>query len=479
MTLNAAQVQELIVDELRKPAEREWQRLKVWESRRNGNLVKTWMPNGVDDEYRDTMRKARGPWLQYAAEVYAQSISVEAAADPETWERGWVATGMEARQQTLIRDVCENGLSYLLTAPAADGGVFMRHLKAARTYHVLEDPWDDVPQYVLTRVRGGRGLSRDRSKDLHRLFDAEAIYEVRGDLQRPDEVSITPHGGPMPVSIVSAGYTEEAADGTDRAVSPVEIGRAAYLRLVDAGFTLLMVQRYGAFPQKWQTGGTIATDDQGNALIRPSVDSMLHNPDYESRFGAFPAADVDKIVAAVDEQFEQMAAILQIPPHYMLGKVVNLSAEALAASEAGFQRKIATMRRHMGLGITRGLDNAADLLGVQRDPGPRVPLAWEDVATTSLAAGADAALKLISVDADPEQAFRLVPTWSRGEAAAAARYREAELDKAAAEAEAEAAAAGAVVETPPRAATGATVSADQTGPGQSPAQASATPQGAP
>lgn len=471
MALTEPAVVELIQEELRKPAEHEWQRLKVWEARRNGNLVKTWMPDGVDDEYQDTMRKARGPWLQFAAEIYAQSISVEAAADPETWERGWIATGMDARQQTLIRDACENGLSYLLTAPADGGGVFMRHLRAARTYHVLEDPWDDVPQYVLTRVRGGRGLHRDRSKDLHRLFDAEAIYEVHGDMQRPERVTVTPHGGPMPVSIVSAGHTEEAPDGTDRAVSPVEVGRSAYLRLVDAGFALLMVQRYGAFPQKWQTGGKIGTDAHGNALMRPSVDSLLHNEDYEARFGAFPAADIDKVVAAVDEQFEQMAAILQIPPHYMLGKVVNLSSDALAASEAGFQRKVATMRRHMGLGITRGLELTADILGVDRSKVTPVPIAWEDFATTSLAAGADAALKLISVDADPEQAFRLVPTWSRAEARAAASYREAEMDKADAAAAAEVAAVtSSVAPAAPR-------SADQTTSGQTPARAVTTPQG--
>lgn len=418
MALTADQARDLIAEELIKPARAHWGALAEWEQRRRGNQVKAWMPAGVDGEYRDTMRKARGPWLQFAAEVYAQAISVAGGANEETWRRGWLDTGMDARQQALVQDACENGASYLLTAPAEDGGVFMRHLKAARTFHTLEDPWDDVPQYVLTQVRGTPLRKAAHTDDIHRLFDAEAIYDIRGPLDHPDSVTITPHGlGANPVSIVHTGFT----DAEDRPVSPVEIGRGAYLRLVDAGFMLLMVGRYGAFPQKWQAGGVLATDDNGNALIRPSVDSLLHNPDYETKFGAFAPADIEKAVAAVDAQFEQMAAILQIPPHYMLGKVVNLSSDALAASEAGFQRKTGRIRASMALGLNRGLSNAAALLGTDAEEfGPMQPLDWLDIATTSLAAGADAATKLISVGADRQQAFRLVPTWSREDAARAA-----------------------------------------------------------
>lgn len=418
MPLNESEVRELVLDKLLPDARTEWGRLRVWEQRRLGNQVKAWMPDGVDGEYRDTMRKARGPWLQFAAEVYGQAISVSGGANDATWRQGWLEAGMDARHPALIQDACENGLSYLLTTEADTGGVFMRHLKAQRTYHVMEDPWDDVPQYVLTQVRGTSRHKGSHVDDIHRVFTPDATYDIRGPLDRPTETLITEHTVPgNPVSIISAGYTD--ADG--RHQSPVEIGRAAYLRLVDAGFMLLMVGRYGAFPQKWQSGGVLATDDQGNALIRPSVDSLLHNPDYETKFGAFQAADIDKAVGAVNEQFEQLAAILQIPPHYLLGKVVNLSSDALAASEAGFQRKVGRIRASMALGLNRALANAAAILGTDEPKyGPLAPVDWQDFATTSLASGADAAVKLVSAGADRVQAFRLVPTWSREDAMRAA-----------------------------------------------------------
>lgn len=417
MPLQANEVTEVLNEQLFKDARDHWSRLNAWGKRRRGGLVKSWMPDGVDNEYRDTMRKARGPWLQFGAEIYAQSINVESGGDLNTWKQGWIAAGMEGRQPALNRDVCENGLSYLLTFPDEHGGVFMRHLKAVKTFHTFEDPWDDAPEYVVTKVREAKP-GRDKSRELTRIFDATAMYDVYGDPARPDKIITTEHGlGVNPVALIQSGFT----DDDDNPVSPVKIGQEAYVRLVDAGFTLQMVQRYGAFPQKWQTGGVIATDENGNALIRPSVDSMLHNKDYEARFGSFPAADIDKVVTAVDEQFEELTAILQIPPHYMLGKVVNISSDALAASEAGFQRKIDGIRRSMSLGFDHAFKNAAAILGHESDDF--APIGWQDVATRSLGSGADAATKLIAQGADPELAFQLVPTWSRADAHQAAKYR--------------------------------------------------------
>ena len=232
---------------------------------------------------------------------------------------------MGGRQSALNEEIVSYGYGYLLSLPSeVKGGVFMRPLSVHSTFSVKEDPWDDQPQYVIHQVRGGR----DKDKHLHRFFDDEAMYTIHGDLDRPREVQHTEHGlGMNPVTLIQSQYALDGLPG-----SVVEGGLSTYHRIVDATFTVLMVQRYGAFPQKWMTGGLIGVGPDGKPTINVARDNLLHVEDELAKFGAFPAEDLDKIVAAKDSHIQDLAALLQIPPHYFLGKVVNLSSDAVAAS---------------------------------------------------------------------------------------------------------------------------------------------------
>lgn len=407
------EIEETLNEEILPDARAQWARLDNWRKRRNGNRTKTWMPNGADSEYADFSRKAKTPWLDFASRVIAQAIHIDAYSNAETWEKGWLATGMEGRQATLNRDVIDNGYSFLLTFPADDGSPFMRHLRTAKTFAIKDDEWDDDPSVVLTKVKESK--PNGRGHDFARMFDAEAMYEITGPLHRPEKIDIVPHElGRNPVSVIETGFYNP---DTDLPESPVAIGLAAYHRLVDATFTLLMVGRYGAFPQKYQTGGEIAQDEEGNVLVRPSVDSILHSDNFDTKFGTFAAADMDKVVAAVDEQFEELTAILQIPPYYLHGKVVNVSSDALAASEAGFLRLTRTIQRSMKAGYGEALHNAEVLLGITPDPAAEI--GFEDVTTRSLSGAADAVQKLITAGADPSTTFEMVPAWTKQTAARA------------------------------------------------------------
>ena len=55
-------------------------------------------------------------------------------------------------------------------------------------------------------------------------------------------------------------------------------------------------------------------------------------------------------MSALEAHIRHLAAITQTPPHYLLGSLVNLSAEALAAAESGLQRKIKEKREVLGEG---------------------------------------------------------------------------------------------------------------------------------
>lgn len=413
--LNESELSELIQDQIIRDAKGQWARLSFLSKQLDGLVAKTWTPPDMDDEYKDFLRKSRSPLLDFAAKCIAQGLAIDGHSDPEVWDRVWNGSGMDGRQSALNYETVAYGYGYVLAFPGDPDGLVSRPLSAMTTFSVNEDPWDDDPQYVLHCVKHNPAQP---DSELWRLFDSEAMYSFRGRPDRPRDVKITEHDlGVNPVTVIRSEF---AYDGFPRSV--VEPGIPAYKRVVDATFSVKMLERYGAFPQKYQSGGQIATDEQGNALIRPSADSILHSDEFDTKFGAFPAADIEKATAAVDHHMQQLAAILNLPPHYLLGKVVNLSSDALAATETSWLRLITRLQGSMEDGYEAHLRKGAAILGMTdaaQDLTSEVH--WRDTSVRSLAQVADAAQKLDAMGADRELLFQMIPGWSKQDAQIATR----------------------------------------------------------
>lgn len=416
MALSAVEIG-TIAESLVPAARKEWARTGFIQKRIDGKLNRTWMPENADLEYKDLFRKASTPWLQFVRDCIAQGLRVDGYSDDTVWASAWQASGMDGRQGQLNREVVGLGYSFLGVIPAEGGGVVMRPLSALRTFAQFSDPWDDYPEYVL-HILSGSVAQIDAAKWM--LVDGEAVYRFTGDPRKPRDLVIAPHDlGYAPVVMISNAF---ALDGMP--TSSVEAAVPVYQRIVDATFTLQMVQRYGAFPQKWMAGGEIAVDANGNPLIRSTVDSLLHasgESGEAARFGTFAPADLNQVVQALDAHIKHLSAICQVPPHYLLGAVVNMSAEGIAAAESGYFRNIADRQDSIGEGYELALRTAAAILGYQDaadDSNSQVH--WADVSARSLAQISDAVVKLATVDAPLEMLFALVPGWSKVDAIEAA-----------------------------------------------------------
>lgn len=409
MPLSSVELSALITDQVMKPARQEWSRLRWLQKNIDGGLLKTWMPDNADAEYRDLLLKSRSPWLLFVRDCIAQGLIVDGYSHEATWSQAWQANGMDGRQNALNREVVGLGYSYLMSLPADGGGVVMRPLSAHQTFSTKADPWDDHPEYVL---------HKQNEKKWH-FFDDEAQYTITGTPSRIEKLEISEHGaGFTPVSLIA---NEFAMSGFP--ASSIEPAIPVYKRIVDATFTLQMVQRYGAFPQHNMAGGKIAVDDDGNALMRPSVDSLLHSDDPLTKFGSFPAADIEQVAGAVDTHIKHLSAVCQVPPHYLLGAIVNMSAEGIAAAESGYFRNIDDHKVVMGEGYELALRSAAAILGhdtAAKDTSSQVH--WQDTSTRSLAQISDSVVKLKTVGAPLEMLFAMIPGWSKTDALEAAEY---------------------------------------------------------
>lgn len=398
-----------------------WAPMQTLQRHLNGQLLRTWMPENADAEYRDLLRKSASPWLGFARDAIVQGCIVSGYSNDDIWERAWRANGMDGRQEVSTRDAVGFGRGFVGILPAAGGqGAVMRPMSALDTYAVYEDPWDDYPQYVLHRRKPRRG--RDTFWQGSWMFvDETAIYRFQGTPANPEGLTVEEHG-------MEAAPVVAISNSLDTVpVSSIEETVPVYRRIVDATFTLQMLQRYGAFPQKWMAGGDVSPE------LRASVDSLLHasgDAGETTRFGAFPAADLDKAVQALDAHIKHFAAVVQVPPHYLLGAVVNMSAEGIAAAEAGYHRNLGARKKAIGEGYELALRTAAAMLGDEAAAASTSDqIEWENVSSWSLAQVTDAIQKLEMSTGPLEALYRMVPGWTKKdaeEAAAAARALRAE-----------------------------------------------------
>jgi hypothetical protein len=429
-----------ILGDMREQMRSEFMRLSLLDRKIKGDLTRVWMPDGADSEYRDLFKKAKGPWLEFTRDAIAQGIRVDGCNSDQVWAQ-WQANGMDGRQGGIQRETVGLGKSWLLVTPAGqhvevedeDGNpvrvvvadrskVVIRPLSTLSTYAEFIDPYDEHPMWSLTRI-GPKKADFWESKWL--FVDDEAVYRFTGTIGSPQNLSTFEHElDYCPVSRVSNTLpTEGEPESSVSRAIPI------YQRIVDATFTLEMVQRYGAFPQKYMAGGQIGTNSDGTPAARSSVDSLLHSTDPETRFGNFAAASLADVVVAVDAHIKHLAAVCQVPPHYLLGAVVNMSAEGIAAAESGYFRNIGERQDAMSEGYELAMRTVADILGIE---GADIQMRFEDVSSRSLAQISDAITKLAMLKVPLDKLFAMIPGFTQLDATAAAASanaaKQAELD---------------------------------------------------
>lgn len=407
-----------LADELKKTGSTEWARLGRFTRYARGRQPDPWLPAGTDEEYRKIAKKSASNWLDLVVRATAQGLYVVGYGDQTNesvvWRDGWQRNGLDARQHALFRAALIHGYAYLVVMPAVDAdgqpdGVWVRPEAATALYASYVEPGDEWPEYAVRVI----------SKDHLELYDDEARYTIRNR-----QVVVTKHGqGVTPVVQVA-----RAIDLLGPPMGEIEPVTAIQDRIVDATFNLQMVAKYGAFPQRWIAGldptapltdadGNIITDSDGNPTIpriKAYVDSILTAIDKDTKFGQFSAADLGQFVAALEAHIRHLAAITQTPPHYLLGALVNLSAEALAAAEAGLQRKIGETREVLGEGLEQAMRLMAAVLGDDAAAADESSqMRWADVESRSLAQTADALLKLQQMGVPNEKLFPMIPGWTK------------------------------------------------------------------
>jgi plastocyanin len=366
-----------------------------------GTQPVSWV-NGVPDaDIRRLARISRVNMLRLVVESVTQSMYVDGYRargvddNSEAWGL-WQRNRMDSRQIGVHRAALAYGASYVTVLPgepvAAIRGISPRNMTAVYG----EDDW---PMWALERR-----LSADPKETLYRLFDQDRVYwlSVRGSAA-PVYVSEDIHG----VGVVPAVRFRPIDDLDDETLGEIDDLMVLQDQIDVTTFGLLVAQHYGAFRQRYVLGWLAETEEQKLTAMASRLWTFEENKD-EMAVGEFSQTDLKGYLDSREASIRHLASVSQTPAHELVGQLVNLSAEALAAAEASKQRKVEQRQTVFGESWEQVFELGDEMAGRTVDYGAEVR--WRDTEARALAATVDALGKMAQMlMIPPEMLWEKIP----------------------------------------------------------------------
>lgn len=368
------------------------------------------IPSSAPREVKVMARSSRVNVLPIVVNSLVQSMYVDGfranreADDLEVWQV-WQANRMDARQTAIHRAASAYGAAYAVVLPGELRGEAMPVIRAVspRSMTCLygEDP--DWPMWALERLGNG----------LWRLYDDEAVYDVARPSFGGDFEHIETREHSAQVTPVVRFLDEDDLDDEDE---PERLGQAFGEETTTRGqiaplmplqdqidlttFGLQIAQHYSAFKQRYILGWVAETEADQIKVDASKVITLDVDPD-EVKVGEFTQSSLDGFIKSREASLRHAATLSQTPVHELIGELVNLSAEALAAAEAGKDRKVAERQALAGESHEQALWLVGQYVGV--DVPDDAQVVWRDTSARAFAATVDALGKLAQMLGVPKE----------------------------------------------------------------------------
>lgn len=397
-------------------------------------------------------RESRSNWCGMVVDAVDERLAVdgfrfsgeEKAAD-DVWKL-WQANAMDA-ESLLVHDAAlSTGQAFVTVWPSEDGPVV-----------TAEHPSEVLVAYEAGSTRKRRAaIKRWKDEDGHlcaTLYLPDQLWKWR--TKRPIEgFSAQFHAGealawekrqpegdpswPLPNPLMVVPVVEYRANPRLKP-APYGGGYAEFEgvidiqdRMTETMFGRLMATHYSAFRQKWVTGYSIPRDPETNEAKEPwdaAVSRVWAASNKDTRFGEFSEHNLQNYLAAVDADIQHLAAITKTPPHYLLGKMANLSGDALKAAETGLISKVRRHQRFFG----EAHEEVARLMVKANDPqdaraeDTSCEVIWRDTESRSEAERVDALVKLRTIGVPERALWERIPGATQAEIERWATDRASEL----------------------------------------------------
>lgn len=367
-------------------------------------------------------------WTQVVADSPVERltpIGIKAAgaerADPDLW-RVWQINGLDADAQLGFLGAGIARRCFVLVWGNPDDE------------EVPEVTFEDARECVVSYVPGSRrrrqaGLKRwqDGHSEYATLYLPDEVWKFKRPLLRhvksvnmagvdevlewqPRDIEEEPNPQPNPMGVVPLVELPNRPMLSDEPLSDVS-GTVAMQDAINLLWAhLFTASDYASLPQRVILGAEMPTtpilDDKGQVVGERPVDLARFTKDRvawiegdEAKIGEWTAADLTAFTGVIEVAVGHIAAQTRTPQHYLIGRMANLSGDALIAAETGLVKRTEEKQLWFGqalrevfrlIALARGEDDKAQALAAGT-------LLWADAESRSQSQLADALQKLKSI----------------------------------------------------------------------------------
>ncbi len=367
------------------------------------------VPKGASQELRRLAELSKTPWLNLVVTNVAQAMYVDGYRSPDKSDNGsawrlWQANDLDSRQVAIHRAALAYGISYATVLPGVNAvGESMsaiRGVSPRRMFAVYADPAeDDWPMYAI------RAESQKGSWAI-RVYDEEGIYFLTADTSggKVDYIEDRTHSaGVCPV----VRYCN-MLDLEGRSAGEVEPFIPVAARINKTDFDRMMTQHFASWKVRTVAGMTQPSTDEESTQekLRLRQDDLLVAEDPDTKFGVLDETPLEGFIKAHESDVETLAAVSQTPSHNLTGKMVNLSAEALAAARASLTQKGTERQKSFGKSHDQALRLGSYLSGDSVAAADVMAhVTWQDMEIRSISQAVDALGKAAQMLGVPPEAL--------------------------------------------------------------------------
>ncbi|MFC9620273.1 phage portal protein [Streptomyces sp. NPDC056930] len=324
------------------------------------------------------------------------------------------------------------------------GLAFLEALIAGRSFGLVWKPdginteitFHDVRQAIVDYVPGKRRvrragliLWRDGGQERASLFYPDSVYLWVREASNPFGYGVDAGSGwvsagilPNPLKVVPLVALENRARLRGKPTS--EISSVAPLQdSVNTLWAHLMTAAdERAVPARAVLGMDRPTKDLLDAdgevigeedlpIDRFRRDRLLWLEREGASIAEFSAADLTNYTSVIETAVRHIAAQTRTPPSYLTGEMVNISADALVASEAGLVAKVQERQRYFGASLRELMRLEALASGdpVRAEALSMGSVVWRDAQFRSEAQYADALTKYKAINVPDEALWERMP----------------------------------------------------------------------
>lgn len=414
---------------------------RAWEQQRLERIaqaLKPNVPNGVSIPSRApasmqrAYRQSATNFLPLVVKTFSQVMKVDnyfasggtEAASP--WEH-WQRNQMDARQTGIHTDALKYGASYVVLSPG-DKGPVMKGVSPRNMTAVYADPTTDEWPIMALQV----------DRRMMYLYDETSVYYLGAENMPTGTYGSYTWGPATQLTFIEkrdhnfgacpvVRFRDRMLLEGEEQFGIVEPLITIQERINETTFEMLVAQYFGAFKQRYVMGWV--PDSERDALNATAGDVwFFKNPD--TKVGQYTETDPKYYIESKASALRDLSAIGQIPAQNLgVDGISNISADTLAALEAGKDRESSEIETSLGESWEQSLRGCAHLAGDQEaaeDYGSEVK--WRDGSARAFAQAVDGLGKLATMlNVPDEMLWEDIPGWTKEKVDRAKRTKD-EMD---------------------------------------------------